>query len=103
MGEGARTRALTLGQFHAPSDVSRFALTFLDRRVNQVAPLCPASVVVADLVEAEQVFEHKPGVRAALADAAIGDRLFIRANALVAVKLCQFVVRLEGAVFVRGL
>src|SRR5581483_7400099 len=42
--------------------------------------------------------EREPGVRAALADAAVGDDLLIRTNALACVALAQFVSRLEGAV-----
>ena len=45
----------------------------LDRGAYQVAPLGPRSVVVLALLEAEQIGEHEPGVRGALADSAVGD------------------------------
>ena len=44
---------------------------FLDGRANQVAPLGPGAVVVADLVEAEEVLQDEPGMGGAFADAAV--------------------------------
>ena len=44
-----------------------------DGGADEVAPLGPGAVVVADLVEAQQILEDEPGVRTALADAAVGD------------------------------
>src|SRR5699024_9210101 len=45
-----------------------------DRQAHAVAPLGPGAVVVADVLEAQQVGEHEPAVRRALADAAVDDR-----------------------------
>ena len=45
----------------------------LDRDVDHVAPLGPGAVVVLDVVLAEQLVQHEPGVRRALADPAVGD------------------------------
>src|SRR6266446_814428 len=52
-----------------------------DRRADQVAPLGPGAVIVADLVEAEEVLENEPGVRTALADAAVGDNFVFAGDA----------------------
>ena len=41
--------------------------------VDQVAPLGPRAVVVLDVVAAEQLVQHEPRVRGALADPAVGD------------------------------
>src|SRR4051794_37275149 len=59
-----------------------------DGRANQVAPLCPGTVVVADLRVTQQVMQHEPGVAGPLADAAVGDDVVARLEAqLVAVDL----------------
>src|SRR6266446_2253408 len=52
------------------------------RHVDHASPFGPGSVVVSDLVVAEQVFEDEPGVRRALTDAAIGDYFFFRRHSL---------------------
>src|SRR5262245_29364046 len=48
-------------------------LAFGDRRADQIAPFGPGAVIILDVLEAEQVLEHEPGVARALADAAVGD------------------------------
>ena len=45
----------------------------LDRDVDQVAPLGPRAVVVLDVLLPEQLVQHEPRVRRALADPAVGD------------------------------
>src|SRR6266542_3743957 len=50
----------------------------LDRDVHEVAPLRPRAVVVLDVVDAEQLVQHEPGVRRAFADAAVGDDRLVR-------------------------
>jgi len=75
----------------------------LDRRAHQVAPLGPRAVVVADVFIAEQILQHKPGVRAALADAAVSDDFLIARDALAGVKLPERVGGLERAVLGHGL
>ena len=50
----------------------RSKLLPLDGGPDGVAPLGPGAVVVADVVVAEQVVEHEPGVARALADTAVG-------------------------------
>ena len=69
-----------------------------DRDVDEVAPLGPRAVVVLDVGVAEQLAEDEPGVRAALADAAVGEHLLLGRDALRAVELAQLVGRLERAV-----
>ena len=46
----------------------------LDRGGDEVAVLRPAAVVVLHVRDAQQVFEHEPGVARSFADAAVGDR-----------------------------
>src|SRR3970040_1216029 len=75
----------------------------LDRLADHAAPLRPGAVVVADLRIAEQVLEDEPGVRGALADAAVGDGGLVLGDAGAAVEGGQLLVRLEGAVLVHGL
>ena len=75
----------------------------LDGRANQVSPLGPGAVVVADVLDAHEVFEDKPGVRAALTDAAVCDDFAVAADAFRAVELLQRVEALECAIFVDGL
>src|ERR1700737_785726 len=53
-----------------------------DRRANQVAPLRPRAVVILHVIVAEQIFQHEPCMRAALADAAIGDHFVIAVDPL---------------------
>src|SRR5205823_10139889 len=60
---------------------------FLDRHVDEVPPLGPRAVVVADAVVAEQLAEHEPRVRGALADAAVRDRLPVGRDPLGAVEV----------------
>src|SRR6185312_10193099 len=70
----------------------------LDRRADQVAPLCPRAVIVLDVLVAEQVLESEPRMRAALADAAVGDHLTVSIDALI--ELLQRIGGLEGTVLV---
>src|SRR5207237_7418006 len=74
-----------------------------DGRANEIAPFRPGAVVVAHLVEAQQILEHEPGVRAALADAAVSNDFILAVNALGFIELLQIVEGFEGAVFVGGL
>src|SRR6202521_5286 len=74
-----------------------------DGSADEVAPFGPGAVVVADLVEAEQILQNEPGVRAALADAAVGDDFVLAGDAFGLVEIFQVVVGLEGTVFVGSL
>src|SRR6476646_2257595 len=74
----------------------------LDWRADEGAPLGPRAVVVADIGVAEELRQHEPGVRAALADAAVGDDRLVRGDPPAAVDLAQLVGALEGAVRVGG-
>src|SRR5579864_5952592 len=67
------------------STVCSAVLTLLlDRHADRAAPLGPRPVVVLDVGIAEQLLQHEPRVRGALADAAVGDDLFVRDDALAA-------------------
>ena len=56
------------------------------------------AVVVLDLVVAEQLVQHEPRVRGALADAAVGDDVLAVEHALAGVQLAQLLSGLERAV-----
>src|SRR5262249_41612841 len=69
-------------------------------RSDHAAPLGPRAVVVLHVLVAEQLLQHEPGVRRALADAAVGDDLFVGRDALAAVELPQLIGRLERPILV---
>src|SRR5690606_16580243 len=74
-----------------------------DGQAHAVAPLGPGAVVVADGLEAQQVGQHEPGVRGALADAAVHDRGLCRVQAdLLAVDRLELGAGAEAAVLRRG-
>src|SRR3954469_12031871 len=75
-------------------------LGLLHRRADQVAPLGPGTVVVLDVLEPEQVFQHEPRDARAFADAAVGDHGSVARDALSAVERLQFVDALERPVLV---
>src|SRR3990172_11453836 len=75
----------------------------LDRLADHAAPLRPGAVVVEDLRVAEQVLQDEPGVRGALADAAVGDGRLVLRDAGGPVEFGQLVGGLEGTVIVSGL
>src|SRR3990170_417484 len=84
---------------HEARGMKHGARLFLDRHIHQIAPLGPAPIVVADAGEAQEVPEGEPRVAAALADAAIGDDLLRRVEAVILdVELAQFLRGPEGAV-----
>ena len=74
----------------------------LDRRADERAVLGPRPVVVAHVAVAEDLGQHEPGVAGALADAAVGDHVLVRRDALAAVDGAQLVYRLERAVLGDG-
>src|SRR5205814_6166273 len=87
-----------------PEVVSATLHVFLDRYSNHVAPLGPGAVVVLHVALAQQLVQHEPRVRRALADPAVGDdRIVAVHDALALVELAQLVGRLEGAVLLHRL
>src|SRR6266446_8792626 len=81
----------------------RPALRLLNRRGDHVAVLGPASVVILNVVESEQILQDEPGVARALANAAIGDRVFLWIHAfLLNVNLLQLIGGFEGAVLIHS-
>src|SRR5699024_6914353 len=77
-----------------------------DRGPHRIAPFRPGAVVVAHVVQPQQVGEHEPRVARALADAAVGDDLAVVAPTRLldsAVDLLEFCPRAEAAVGGRGL
>src|SRR5690242_21826467 len=75
----------------------------LDRDTDERAVLGPRTVVVLDVLVAEQLVQREPGVARPLADPAVGNGVATVVEPLVAVELGEFVVGLEGAVLVGGL
>ncbi|CDZ90897.1 hypothetical protein RHRU231_770018 [Rhodococcus ruber] len=74
----------------------------LDRGSDERAVFDPAAVVVLDVVLAEDLLQHEPGVARALTDPAVGDGLAAVVETLGPVEGLEVVVRLEGAVLVGG-
>src|ERR687893_1029203 len=72
----------------------------LDRDADEGAVLGPGAVVVLDVLVAEQLAQHEPGVARALADPAVGDGVLAGVEAGLGVELGQLLVALEGAVLV---
>src|SRR5690606_34844330 len=78
-------------------------LSLRDRDADEVAPLGPRAVVVLHPVEAEEVFQHEPGVAGALADAAVRNGVLLRVEALLGeVDRFELLARLERAVLGGG-
>src|ERR1700712_134978 len=82
--------------FGAPHMVS----SLLDRDADEGAVLDPAAVVVLDVGLAEQLLQHEPRVRRALADPAVGDRRLALVVALLGVQRLELLVALERAVLI---
>src|SRR2546425_2128808 len=80
----------------------RLGGALLDRHSDEASPLRPRSVVITHALVAEQVLEHEPGVRTALADAAVRDGLAFPVDALTAVDLTELLGALEAAVLGDG-
>ena len=74
-----------------------------DGCTDQIAPLGPGTVVIADVLVTEQIFQNEPSVGTSFADAAVRDSFISATNALGFVKLFEFVVGLEGTVVIGGL
>src|SRR5439155_16927617 len=68
-----------------------------------IAPFGPVTVVIGDLVVAEQILQHEPRVAGALADATVGYHGLRSVDSFAAVQSFQFVIGLERAVLVNGL
>src|SRR5689334_6982755 len=71
-----------------------------DRYADQRTPLGPRTVVVLDVLLTEQLVQHEPGVRGALADPAVRDGVLAEVDPGVGVQGLQLVVGAEGAVVV---
>src|SRR4051812_19035882 len=72
------------------------APSLLDWHPDEIAPLRPAAIVVADLLEPEKIPEREPCMAAALPDAAVRDRLRPGLQpVLLLVERLQFACRLE--------
>src|SRR5437762_12867572 len=96
--EGGDTAALRGFRCRRLEKAAQLRRGRLDRHTDEGAPFRPRAVVVPDTLVAEQVLQDEPGVRAPLADPAVGDRLAPRIDALAAVDRAELVGRLEAAV-----
>src|SRR5512146_1646923 len=93
----ASSEATTFSSFLGSGFTTDLSAGIFNRYADQIAPLGPTAIVVADLRKAQQVAQHEPGVAAALADAAIGDHIVVGTQLVVFdVELLQF-----GCVFER--
>src|SRR4030065_218439 len=99
---GRTSRLFCGGRRQGGGAVCRLCLS-LDWRVDQAAPLRPGAVVVAHVRVAQQVFQNEPRVRRPLADAAVGDDLFVRGDVLASVEGPKLGVGLESTVLAYGL
>src|ERR1700682_2944272 len=63
----------------------------LDRGFDEISPFRPGTVVVANVLVAEEILEDKPRMAGALADAAIGDGFLIGDDALALVEGLQVI------------
>src|SRR5260370_18243968 len=73
----------------------------LNRSADFVAPFGPCHVVIAHLIESQQIAEHKPGVTRPLADSAINHRVRARFHAtLIEINFRELICGLEGGVII---
>src|SRR5215211_3937020 len=96
---GGSRRLLLTPASRLPALQSRLS-SLGDRHADHAAPLRPGAIVVAHVGVAEQLTQYEPGVARALADAAIGDHVLVRSNALAAVDLSELLRTLEGAILI---
>src|SRR5262249_20717421 len=80
--------------------VSSLLASFLDWCADEIAPFGPRTVVVLDVLEAEQVLQHEPREAGTLADAAVGNHRLLARDPLLGVHRLQRVEALERAVLV---
>src|SRR5438045_4053393 len=80
----------------------RGGLRFFDGCADEAAPLGPGAVVVAYTWVAEQLGQHEPGVGRALADAAVGNDIFVGSDVFAFVNLAQLFSGFEGAIAIGG-
>src|SRR5579875_439924 len=71
---------------------------FFDRNANEAAPFGPGTIVVAHMRIAQQVMQREPRMTAALADAAIGNDLFIGRHAFTTIDFAQLLRRFESSI-----
>src|SRR5262249_54305181 len=76
-----------------------YTLGFFNRGAHDVAVFGPASVVVFDIAQAEQVFKYKPSVARALNDSAIGNGVLLGIDSfLLAINPLQLIRGFKRAV-----
>src|SRR5215469_3427920 len=73
-------------------------LLFLDWNADQAAPLRPGAIVIAHFGVAKQVVKCKPGMTAALTDAAVSHNFFIGSHAFAAIDGTELIRRFKGAI-----
>src|SRR5262249_58811176 len=71
------------GAGSGPAPGARPRPSLLDRGADHATVLRPAAVVIAHVLQAEEVGQDEPRVARALADAAVGDRRPVRIDALL--------------------
>src|SRR3954453_19005131 len=92
--------SMPAGTVGACSGAPHMSDVLLDRHADEGAVLGPRTVVVLDVLVAEELVQREPGVARPLPDAAVGDGVAAVVPTLRAGGLAQLVVGLERAVLV---
>src|SRR4030095_15335507 len=76
---------------------------FLNGCADFIAPFGPRTIVIADIIEPEQIRKHKPGVAGAFADPAINDRVCAGFyTALIEINFGQLICGFKRGVIICG-
>src|SRR5690242_14953918 len=79
--------------------MTSFSLALFNRHADAIAPFRPRTIVITDVVQPEQISQHKPSVTGALADPAIHHGVGIWINAATLnVNFLELRRRFEGAI-----
>src|SRR5437762_789229 len=76
---------------------------FFDRCADFIAPFGPRTIVIANVIESQEVGEHKPSVTRAFANSAIDNCIPVGTDsALIEIDFCQFPGWLKCGVIIGG-
>src|SRR5262245_55690142 len=77
-------------------------LRLFNRRTDLITPFGPRAIIIADVLEPEQIRKHEPSVTGALTDSAINDGVRARFHAaVIEIDLRRFVRRFKCGVIIR--
>src|SRR5439155_11914059 len=103
LGAAAVAGGASGGAGVAPSVPGSGASSALDGDPDERAVFRPGTVVVLDVLVAQQLAQDEPGVSRPLTDAAVGDDVLVRHDVRALVEALELVRRLERSVLVGGL